>query len=116
MKQFEIRFENDNYIIYDTQLCLDEPLPLAKISFDSCNQSVMIIPIEEKFDGEEFQLYDASKECGEISIDYQDMHEREFIQVHDNKTKKKVISQIIGYLNYWKKREKTIGVELSYSE
>lgn len=67
MKQFEIRLENNNYIIYDTQLGLDEPLPLAKISFDSCNQSVMIIPIEEKFDG---GLYDISEECGEIFIDY----------------------------------------------
>ena len=67
MKQFVIKIENDNYIIYDTQLCLDEPLPLAKISFDSCNQNVMIIPIEEKFDGE---LYDVSKECGEIFIKY----------------------------------------------
>ena len=70
MKQFVIKLENDNYIIYDTQLGLDEPLPLAKISFDSCSQRVLIIPIEEKFDGEKFQLYDASKECGEISIDY----------------------------------------------
>ena len=70
MKQFEIKLENNNYIIYNTQLGLDESLPLAKISFDSCNQSVLIIPIEEKFDGEEFQLYDVSKKCCEISIDY----------------------------------------------
>ena len=70
MKQFEIKIEKNNYIIYDTQLGLDEPLPLAKISFDSCNQRVLITPIEEKFDGEEFQLYDMSKECGEIFINY----------------------------------------------
>jgi len=70
MKQFEIKLENGNHIIYDTQLGLDEPLPLAKISFDSRNQRVLIISIEEKFDGKDFQLYDVSKECGEISIDY----------------------------------------------
>lgn len=70
MKQFVIKLENDNYIIYDTQLGLDEPLPLAKISFDSSNQSVLIIPLEERFDGKEFRLYDVSKECGEISINY----------------------------------------------
>ena len=70
MKQFVIKLENNNYIIYDTQLGLDEPLPLAKISFDSYNQSVLITPIEEKFDGEEFQMYDVSKKCGEIFINY----------------------------------------------
>jgi len=43
------------------------------------------------------------------------MNEKESIQVHDNKTKKEAISQIVGYLNYWRKKGKTIGVELSYS-
>ena len=70
MKQFKIELENDNYIIYDTQLGLDDPFPLAKISFDNHNQSVLITPVEEKFDGKEFRLCDISEECGKIFINY----------------------------------------------